>query len=651
MLILLDNASSVEQVRPLLPGTASCAVLITSRDSMAGLVAREGAHRLSLDLLAPDDAHALLHRLVGPRAGAEPDAVAILAGYCARLPLALRVAAELAISRPTTRLSTLVDELADQRRRLEQLDAGGDPRAAVPTVFSWSIRHLPADAARMFRLLGLHPGADLDAYAAAALADTSLAVARRTLRLLTRAHLLHQAGPDRYGMHDLLRAYARSLAGQEESERDCRAAVDRLFDYYLGTAAAAIDRLYPLDARRRPRSVATPTTPVPDLAGPDAALAWLDDQRQTLVAVAGYAAAHGWPSHSVRLSIALFHYLDAGHNLDALAIHQHARDAAESCGDVAGQAEALNGLGIVYLRLGQYGRAARYLQQAFTLFGQAGNLLGQGRALANAGIAEHLQGRYKVAAEYRERALDVYRRIGDRLGEGRALDNLGLHEQWLGRYRQAVDHHTEALALLREYGEQYDQAVALNNLGEAERRLGRYEQAARHLRESLAMSRQIGNRPGEAWSLTYLGGVHTDLGQVTEAVNHHREALTLFREIGDRDGEPRALNGLGEAACAGNQPDQAITHHMAALTLAGEIEAPDEQARAHAGLGHAYRALGDLDRARHHYEHAVTWYASLESPQADAVRAHLADLVPRVPGTRHERAGDAAASRGHGESD
>jgi DNA-binding SARP family transcriptional activator/Tfp pilus assembly protein PilF len=631
LLLVLDNASSVEQVRPLLPGSASCAVLVTSRDSMAGLVARDGAHRIDLDLLPRDDAHALLHRLIGRRADADPDAVRALAHCCARLPLAIRVAAELAISRPTTSLSTLVRELADQQQRLHLLDAGGDPHAAVPTVFSWSIRNLPADAARTFRLIGLHPGPDLDAYAAAALTASDLTAVRRTLDALAGAHLLHSTGPGRYGMHDLLCAYASSLAQQGEAESARNDAVERLFDYYLVTAAKAMDHLHPTDAHRRPRTVTTPPSHVPDLADPEEALAWLDAERQTLVSVAAHAAHHGWPSHSVQLSTTLFRYLDAGHNLDALAIHEYAREAAEQSGDIAGQAEALNGLGIVHLRLGRYESAARHLQQAFTHFHQAGNLLGQARALGNVGIAEQLQGHYMVAADYRERALRLYRQVGDQLGEARSTNDIGILEQRLGNYQRAADYHTHALDLFRAAGDVNGQAIALNNLGDVEQRLGRYERAVQCLQQSLTLSRQIGDRTAEAWSLNSLGDVHTRAGDPTQASNHYREALTIFREIGDRDGEPWALNGLGEVACATERPADALTHHTAALAHALDNKAPDQQARAHAGLGHAHRALADAGQAHHHFERALALYDSLHSPEAEGIRVQLVGLVPRDP--------------------
>jgi len=281
ILIVLDNASTIEQVRPLLPGTPSALVVVTSRDALAGLVARDGARRLDLDLLPPQDAVVLLEALIGGRVAAEPDAAAALAGECVRLPLALRVAAELAAARPATPLAALVEELADQQRRLELLDAGGDPRTAVRAVFSWSYLHLPAEVARAFRLLGLHPGPDFDLYAAAALTDTSGKRAQRLLDLLARAHLVQPASPGRYGMHDLLRAYATHLVAGEDSEAERQAASTRLFDHYLATAAAAMDTLVPAEQHRRPRVPPT-GTPSPLVADPPEARAWLDVERATL---------------------------------------------------------------------------------------------------------------------------------------------------------------------------------------------------------------------------------------------------------------------------------------------------------------------------------------------------------------------------------
>ncbi|MGY1497221.1 AfsR/SARP family transcriptional regulator [Streptomyces sp. QTS52] len=623
MLIVLDNAATVEQVRPLLPGTGSCAVLVTSRDSLAGLVAREGAHRLDLDLLPADAAHTLLRRLVGSRAEAEPDAVDALAAQCARLPLALRVAAELAVARPATPLTDLVTELADQQRRLDLLDADGDPRAAVAVVFSWSLRQLPADAARTFRLLGLHPGPDLDAHAAAALTDSDLADTRRALDVLARAHLVQPVDTARYGMHDLLRAYATRLATAEDAPEAREAALDRLFDHYLATSAAAMSCLHPAEAHLRP-AVPEPATPVPDLSDPDAARAWLNAERTCLTAVSAHTATHGRPTHAIRLSLTLYRYLISGHHTDGLTMHGHARDAARLIADPASEARALLGLGTAYWQLARHEPARRHLQEALTLFRQAGDPTGQARALVNLGLVDERLGRLLSAVEYLEQALVLYRSVDDRSGEALALKDLASVEGQLGRYGQAADHLRQALALLRLTGNRYVEAHALNDLGTVEARLGLLGSAARNQERALALLREIGDRYGEAGVLHSLGTLHTQRDQHAQAAECHRQALTIYCQNGDRDGQARALNGLGEAARAAGRPTDALAHHTDALAIAEDIGSPGQQARAHSGLGDAQHALGDTDPAVCRYERALALYTELGMPDADAIRTRLA---------------------------
>ncbi|MGN9908889.1 tetratricopeptide repeat protein [Phytohabitans sp. LJ34] len=613
MLIVLDNAATVEQVRPLLPGTPTCAVLVTSRDSLAGLVAVHGAHRISLDPLPTGDAIALLRRLIGTRVDTEAGAAATLIEQCARLPLALRVAAEMAVSRPTAALSELVAELADRQQRLHLLNAGGDPRAAVTAVFSWSVRHLPPDAAAAFALLGLHPGGDFDAYAGAALAGTDLDHARRVQGVLARAHLVHPTGPGRCGMHDLLRAYATGLAD------DPRAALGRLFDYYLATAAAAMRPLYPAEAHYRPRIPAA-ATPVPSLADPDTARTWLDTELPNLVAVAAHAAAHGWTTHATRLAATLFSYLDSGHHTEALAIHAHARQAARSAGDAAGEAHALLGVGTAHRRLGHYGPAIAHYEQALAAFRLAGDRHGQARALNGIGIVERRLGQYVPAADHHEQALALFRQTGDEHGQANALNNLGLLRRRLGDYGLAADHHRQALTLYRQTGDQDGEAHTLNNLGLVEQQLGEHRPAAAHHQQALAQFRALGHRDGEASALDNLGIVHTRLGQPEEAIGYFQRALAIVRDIGERGGEAWVLNGLGEASHTAGRAADALTHHTAALSLATQLSAGDQLARAHAGLGRAHHTLGAHGTARAHYEQALATYTRLGMPDAEVMR-------------------------------
>ena len=311
MLVVLDNAGQVEQVRPLLPGTPTCVTVVTSRDALPGLVARDGAVRLDLDPLPLAEAVRLLVALIGPRAAADPGATEAVAEGCSRLPLALRLAAELAEARSATHLADLAGELADEQQRLDMLDAGGDPSTAIRAVFSWPYQHLDPDAARLFRLLSLHPGHDVDPDAAAALAATTVRHARRVLEVLVRARLIKPVGPVRHAMHDLLRTYGRERAYAEDSEDERRAALTRLFNYYLYTAATAMHTLFPTERYLPPR-IAPPATAVAILADAARARAWMDGEQANLVTFAAYAAGHGWSCHAARLSAAMSRYLAGG---------------------------------------------------------------------------------------------------------------------------------------------------------------------------------------------------------------------------------------------------------------------------------------------------------------------------------------------------
>jgi DNA-binding SARP family transcriptional activator/Tfp pilus assembly protein PilF len=624
MLVLLDNARTDEQVRPLLPGAASCAVVVTSRDQLAGLVARDGAQRLNLDLLPLADAVRLLRALVGDRVDADPGAAKALAEYCCRLPLALRVAAELAVARPGTCIADLAGELADQQSRLDLLEAGGDPRTAVRAVFSWSYRYLDTNAARAFRLLGLHPGPDTDHYAVAALSGTTAEQAHQALDKLARANLVQMTGPGRHAMHDLLRAYARDLAVSHDLEEEAHAALTRLFSHYLHTAAAAMDTLYPAERHRRPR-IQEPTTPIPPVTDPAAAQAWLDAERAVLVAVTVHAAGHGWAAHATQLSATLFRYLDTGgHYPEAIIVHDHACAAANRAGDPAAEATALNSLGAVYNRQGDCQQATNRLQQALVLFRQTGDRTGEARALNNLGNVHHQQGPYQQAAKFHQLAVEAYRETGDRFGEALALDNLGFVCGRLGRYQQAMSHCQRALALRRELGDLNGQAHSLGNLGIAYLRQGCYPDAADRLREAAILFRQLGNRRGEADSLSSLGIACLRQRELTVAAANLQQALALAHETGDPVGEAGALNGLGEVLLASGQPDQACDRHTAALDLASQIGERYQEARAHDGLGRVCQAKDDAGEARHHWQQAVALYTELGVPEADQVRAQLA---------------------------
>ncbi|HEU4421260.1 MAG TPA: BTAD domain-containing putative transcriptional regulator [Pilimelia sp.] len=596
MLIVLDNAHGAEQVRPLLPGSGSCLAMVTSRDSLGGLVARDGARRIDLDPLSLTEALALLRTLVGDRVDTEPDASDELARRCARLPLALRVAAQIAAARPARPLADLVAELADERYGLDLLRAGDDDRSAVRTVFWWSYRQLPAGTAQMFRMLGLHPGVDIDAHGAAALAGVDVDSARRLVGALAGASLVQTDAAGRYRMHDLLRAYAAERA-DESAVDDRRAALGRLLHYYLATAAAAMDLLYPAERHLRPRVVA-PSAGGPPLDTEEQARTWLDAERANLGAIVGYAADHDWRAEAGRLAAIIFRYLDQGaHHRDALVIHGHARRAAHDGGDHHGVAIARHNLGATYYDLG----------------------------------------RYDEAADHFERACAGFHEAGDRTGETRALSNLGIIQALRGRHDKALGHYRQALGMSREMGDKHGEAILLGWVGLELGRLGRTGEALDHLWQALAAFRRIGQPYREAEVLIDLGQVHLWAGRYDEAVELTEQALAIKRDGSDRYHQIHALNLLAEIHRAAGRPDEALARHRSALALTADSGHPEERARALDGIAHIYHAAGRPESARRHWRDALELYTELQMPEANEVRINLrrlgqqTDAVPSRP--------------------
>ncbi|MGK5683641.1 BTAD domain-containing putative transcriptional regulator [Actinoplanes sp. URMC 104] len=598
MLVLLDNASSVEQVRPLLPGAGSSLVVVTSRDALPGMVAIHGAERINLDLLPPDDALALLRRLIGERVDREPAVAEDLAAACARLPLALRIAAELAAARTDVSLAELVEELRDHRVRLDLLDAG-DPRAEVRAVFSWSYQNLPADAARVFRLLGLHPGDTVHVEALAALTGLGAGEARRLAGVLVRASLVHVGRGGRYGMHDLLRAYAAELAAGHDPEPDRRAALTRLFDHYLAGAVAAMGTLYPDDATAG--------------GDPETARGWIEAERPNLAAACTYGAAHGWHRFAIDLARTMFRYLDAGGPVaEAVAVTASAVSAARALGDREAQARALSDLGRLHRRQGNLHEAARIYRQALALYADLGEHADEAVALRNLGSVHWRLGDYRQAAEHYRQAWSSYRRLGDDAGQADASVRLALVDARLGDQAQATERLRAALELVTRLGDWFSEAYVLSLLARFSAQPADAERAAARLELNLDSVRQAGDRTAEAYVLTDLAAMQARGGRLGEAADHLRRALLLLRRIGDRASEAEALNDLGRVLRAAGEAGEARAQHEQALTLAREIGDRYEQARAHDGVA----ATLDDAGGRPHRDLARRLFAELAVPAA-----------------------------------
>jgi len=539
MLIVLDNASDAGQVRPLLPAGPACLVLVTSRSQLTGLVATEGAFPLTLDVLTDGEARELLAcRLGAGRVADEADAVAELTGLCARLPLALSITAARAAARPGFPLATMVAELreAAARGRLDALDAG-DAASSVRVVFSWSCRQLDPAAARMFRLLGVHPGPDISAPAAASLADVPLARAREALRELAGARLLAEHVPGRFAFHDLLRAYAAEQADASESQAGRRAAVHRVLDHYLHTACGAAVLLNP--ARERvtpapPQPGAAPESPADDRH----AMAWFDAEHRVLLAVIEMAVDSGFDAHAWQIPWALATYLDRrGHWRDWAAIQHAALAAARRLGDQAGQAHAHRSMGRVQIHLGRYGDARAHLSQALSLYRQLGDRISQARVRQDVGRVCERQGQYREALSHVRQALALFRAAGHRAGQADALNLVGWHLALLGKYQQALVYCQQALGLHRELQDRLGQADTWDSLGYARHHLGHHSEAIACYQHAIDLYRELGDRYNRTLPLTHLGDIYRAAGAPLAARDAWQQALAILDDLHHCDAE------------------------------------------------------------------------------------------------------------------
>jgi tetratricopeptide (TPR) repeat protein len=623
MLVVLDNAPDAAQVRLLLPGAATCRVVVTSRNQLAGLAVREAARLMVLDVLTGAEARQLLrHRLGEDRLAAEPDAVARLISSCAHLPLALCVIAARAAMMPDLSLEAIAADVAG-RQNLDVFADDGDQASDVRAALSWSYVRLEPAAARAFRLAGLNPGLRFDRFVLAALTGTAPGQAGRLLEALASAFLIQRVEAGRYDMHDLLRTYAVELAGDAETTQESRDALTRLFDFYLHACALAMNLAFPAERRRRPEIAPSGTQP-PAFAGEREAVAWLDAERASLVAIAVYAADQGWLSHATRMSALLHRYLDtSGQFSEAIIVYNSALSAARAAGDGVAEATALLNLGGVELRQGRYQPGTVYHSQALSLLRQAGDHAGEARALTNLGLSELLQGRHEQAVDFLSRSRALYRWLGDQVGEARALGNLGFAALRQGRYAHAADYLHQSLELSRAAGDKGGEARALTNLAEIELNRGNYRQAVSKLSEVLVFWRQFGDRTSEADTLASLGIAELRQKRYGQAADNLRQAIALLRAVGDVAREALARNGLGEVLLATGRLSDARAQHAAALSMASRAGEKYEQARAHEGLAGVYAASGAESQARRHWREALTRYTEIGAPQAEQIRARL----------------------------
>lgn len=538
VLVLLDNARDPEQVRPLLPGSPGCLVIITSRNQLTGLVVGEGAHPLTLDQLSSAEAHDLLARRLGhKRLAAEPEATEEIIRQCARLPLALAIVAAHAAAHAGFPLSAVAEELADSHGSLDAFAGGDDITTDVRAVFSWSYKALSAPAARLFRLLGLHSGSDISAPAAAGLAGLAPREAAGLLVELTRAHLLTEHFPGRYTLHDLLRVYAAERVDAEETPAERDRAVERLLAWYLHTADAAYPHLTP--RRRRIPLEAPPAGCAPlEFSTYDEALNWCETERANLVCAVRRAAESGHPGIAWRLPAVLwgFFYLRS-HRQDWLDTARTGLSAARAAGDRPGEGQALADTAAALRSSGRFEEAIGHLHEAMAVCRENGDVTARSSAVGNLGDAYLQAGRLDKAVEYTRRSLVLDRALGSVWGEGIALVNLGDAYQRLGRYDEALDCLGQALTVLRASDNHWVIGVALDILGTVHHRLNRLDDAVDRYHQALDTHRKVGNRWGEGHTLGNLGDAQVAADEVEAARASWKRALEIFAEFDHPDAE------------------------------------------------------------------------------------------------------------------
>jgi tetratricopeptide (TPR) repeat protein len=529
-LVMLDNARDTSQVRPLLPGSPDCLVIITSRARLSGLAAIEGARGLVLDVLSSGEARQLLERRLGSRrVAAEPEAADELIRLCAALPLALAVAAARASLSAGLKLATLAAELRDARTRLDALN-GGDLPSSLRSVFATSYRQLPAAAARMFRLLGLHSGPSISLAAASSLAAVSPRQAGQLLRRLSDEHMLAEQKPGRYTFHDLLGAYARELAAQEESPVSRYAARKRLLDHYVHTARSAMLRVSNLP---HPFAVAPPGPGVTaeEITTAGQALEWFTAERQVLHETVAQVADAGFPGHAWRIAAALGTFLNrSARPQESIGVLSIAQRAAESSDDL-GQAHIHVRLGRAHSAIRSHPAADAHLKEALRRFTALDDAVGQAIAYQLLNIDYDLQGCHQQALEYARLALRMFRRAGDPRGEAGTLNSVGWMLLRLGDYRQGLDTCREALDLSTRGGFRALQAETWDSIGYAHHHLGNHDEALASYRKALDLHREVGKSYYAADTLVHMGDAYQAAGQLKPAYEAWRSALEILTDL------------------------------------------------------------------------------------------------------------------------
>ena len=622
MLVVLDNAATAGQIRPLLPGTANCLVLVTSRSRLSGLIARDGAYRLGLDILVEEDAVALLGNVTARYRGHDQRHELVeLARLCARLPLALRIAAERAASRPMMRLDELIADLRDESGLWDALTAEGDDDAdAVRTVFAWSYRALPEPAARLFRLLGLHPGNEFGLPAAAALAGIGAPHARQQLDVLIGAHLLEQPAPGRYEFHDLLRAYAVDQVHHLETPEAQGEVRRRILGWYLYTADAASARITAFDRYELTQPIPADVLPLAFYSH-ETALRWYQIESSNLVAATRAAADAGLHSIAWRLAAVLRGiYIHQNAFNDWLATSTIGVDSARQDSDPTGQAEALESLGRAYFQSRRLDEAETSHRGALIIRQSLGDRFGEAVSLNTLGLIGLRRRRLDDARTYFEQASAIFRDLGDRRWEALMRSNLAETLCEVQQPQAAADILTETVTVFRELGDRASEGNALFHLSWAQRELGDPTASRVYIDQALRIAEAEENQVWQAHWLVELGTVQRASGQPADALVSYQRAAVIQRQLGDRSREAFAQDGAGQAYEDMGRTDDAADFYRTAAATHRDLNDRWNLAQT---LHHLGRATGDMDA----WQQAHDLLTDFDDPRATVLRRLLIEAL------------------------
>lgn len=635
MLIILDNASSVRQVRPLLPGTASCVVLVTSRSRLSGLVARDGAQRVTIDTLTSSEAVSLLRLVAGTyRDNDDPEELAELARLCASLPLALRIAAERAASRPLMPLRDLIRDLRDESGLWDALSADDDEEAdAVRTVFAWSYRALPPNAARLFHMLGLHPGAHFDARAAAALFGSSEREARRLLDVLIGAHLVEQPTPERYQFHDLLRAYSADQARHLESPQDQDAALTRLFDWYLHTAHSVAGILHIHWVTLELPSPAAGVTPfiITDYAE---AQRWYENERANLVAIVRAAAELHMDRVAWQLPVVMREVYSYRNPFeDWFTTTRIGLDAVRREGNRFGEALLLESLGWASRQTQRYQESIDFHSRALAIWQERGDRAGQALAITRLGLAHTDMRHLDTAREQYLLALEICNEIGHERGRAILTTNLGWLYEHQGDFQQSIELSRQGAADMRALGDKLYEADALNQVARAYCGLEQWEEAVTHAEDALRIDQEEGHLTFEGFHLATYGAALRGSGRYGDSLTAYQRCAVIHRRLGDRAREGQALDGAGETYREMGHFDEAADFHRQAAAILRTVGDRWLLAVALDNLATTLNVAGHGDDAKTHWREVLPLVVEYSDPVAaklrERARQYLADGQPR----------------------